>query len=319
MRRAVSLSVLLALAASLPACGGAHDPVSVLFTIAESECEEALERCGHAQETRGIVAEAFAPGPEELGHETGDRLLYADFPAPSGGLAILEIHQPRAGLAEVRYREVFRGEVSFRGAVISQDVQLVFGEGDEPMLHGTFEFTAVDTERGTTRRIHTGQVLPAAPERGTPAFPSVPTPRPPGPSPTDPSPTEPSPTEPDPSRPSPRGPDVSVVVVDTRSGCGDPTPETSGCEDSSSSGGGCDSGDSGGCEGDSFDGGGCDTSSSSGCEADSLDAGGCDNCTAQRPAPATRTLHAIWRLLWPMLLVGGLNRRMRHRLARVSH
>lgn len=106
-----------------------------------------------------------------------------------------------------------------------------------------------------------------------------------------------------------------MVVVETASGCSDPTPESSGCDDSSSSGGGCDApSSSSGCEADSFDAGGCDSASSSGCEADSFDAGGCDNCSAQGPAPKVRLLHAIFRMLWPMLLVGAVNRRMRHRL-----
>lgn len=311
--------VALALATTLSACGGAHDPVTVFFALAEAECQEELEACGTSRQTQGIVAEAFLPDPDELGHETGDRLLYADFPAPQDGLAIIEILQPRAGPAEVRYREVFRGALAFRGLVVSQDVQLIFGEGDEPLLHGTFEFTVTDPERGATRRVHSGQVLPAEPDRGLPSYPSVPNPRPPGPTgPTEPAePTEPTETEspPDPNQPRPHRPDVSVVVVDTASGCDDPTPEPSGCDSpGTGGGGGCDSGASSGCEGDSFDGGGCDSSASSGCEADSLDAGGCDSCSAQRVPRSAQTLNAIWRLLWPVLLVGGLNRRMRRQL-----
>lgn len=293
------------------ACGGKNDPVTVAFTIADTECQEEIEACGIDEQTQGIVAEAFDPAAGELAEDTGDRVLYADFPAPGGGLAILEISQPEVGPARVRYREVFRGEVSFAGEIIEQDVALVFGEESEPMLHGQFEFTAVDTDRNTRRRIHSGRVLGVGETIAPPVGGGVHVPRP-----TEVPPVQSSTPTParDPSPRPDRDVDVAVVVVESAHGCSEALDDNSGCEDSSSSsGGGCDSGSSGGgCEADGLDSGGCDSASSSGCEADSFDTGGCDNCSAGPRPPRRSVWGAIWRLFWPVLLVGAANRRMRH-------
>ena len=307
--------LLLWLASAIIACGGQHDPVSVSFSIAESECQEELEICGVSQHTQGIVAEAFEPNPGETSEATGDRVLYADFPAPKGGLAILEISQPPSGLAKVRYREVFRGEISFQGEIISQDVQLSSGEDGAPMLYGSFEFTAVDLQRDTTRRVHSGRIMGLGSSLD-PARPWVRSPPPSTVPPVEPE-TPRNDENPDPETPRPGGPDVSVVVVETAHGCSDPAPESSGCGDPTpSSGGGCDSGgSSSGCEADSFDASGCDGGGSSGCEADSFDASGCDSCSVRRPNPNVNLLHAVWRLFWPILLVGGINRRTRRKLS----
>lgn len=315
LRSVLRAHLAMTMASLLLACGGPHEPVTVSFSIAEIECQEELGACGIEQHTRGIVAESFEPGPDELSEESGERILYADFPAPKEGLAIIEISQPRSGVAKVRYREVYRGEVSFAGAITSQDVELAFGDDGAPMLYGRFEFTATDVERGTTRRVHSGRVLAVA------SSPDSVGPRVPGPSPTRvPAPAPEVPEEKDVPIQSvsfPRGSEVSVVVVETAHGCSDPAPETSGCEDPTpSSGGGCSSDTAAsGCEADSFDSSGCDDASSAGCEADSFDAGGCDNCSANRPTQRLNLVHAIWRLFWPVLLVGGLNRWTRRRLS----
>lgn len=132
---------------------------------------------------------------------------------------------------------------------------------------------------------------------------------------------------------------AGVIIIDDGGGCGgsepppdDPYASDSGCEgdtttddpydDGSSSGcegdtGTDDGSSSGGCEGDTTDSG---SASSGGCEGDSGDtvSSGSSSCEGDgyesySKAKSRRAANSMWRLAWPIVLVGAINRGLRFR------
>lgn len=289
-RPALALAFLLLL---LVGCGGAS-PVQLELDLADGPCAEA--GCRTRLAVSALVVPADDPGPDELARVDGEEVIVADFATPWGSHAFLEL----AGEGEdarVRYRELVDGAPVFEGRAESLHLRLERLGG--VLTAGRFDFELVD---GEDRRVVTEGRIGQPRNTGPSGGPS-PSPRPrPAPTPA-PRPT-PAPS-PDP------GPWVPDPELEVDPGC-DPPPDTApdgGCDDGDS--GGCDApeSDSGGCEGDTADGG---------CDADAS-AGGCD-CEGDT-AVATgrrrgRAVAGLWRLGWPIALVGVLNRRSRRRAAR---
>ncbi len=281
----------------LAGCGGAS-PVRLELDLADGPCADV--RCRTRLAVTALVVPADDPGPDELARVDGEEVIVADFGTPWGSHAFLEL----AGEGEdarVRYRELVDGAPVFEGEAESLNLRLERPGG--VLTAGRFDFELVD---GEDRRVVTegriGQPRTAGPVSGGPS--PSPRPRPtPAPAPT------PTPTPAPSPAPGPWAPDPDLSVDP---GC-DPPPDTA--DD-----GGCDGGDSGGCDAPESDGGGCEgDTADGGCDADSS-AGGCD-CEGDTALAASgrrrgRAASGLWRLGWPIALVGVVNRRSRRRAAR---
>ena len=316
MRRFAPSSVLFAAAAACTT--QAAEPVRVDLELSGLACEREAG-CGRRVGTQGVVARVADLAMDGEPAAPGALVLYADFPLGGGALAMLRIVTHPQAPTVIRYREAIGGSVVFDGTVTDVDVAL---EGP-PTFHarGHFSFTATDGPE--VRKIENGRVTTSVPVDRAPSSP---------PSTVEPTTVvvlpPPVPSEPNPPRPPDRpSPDVSR---DDSGGCGqsepwEPDPPD---PDDGDTGSGCDEyeptdpspsdpalSDSG-CEGDTIDsdpspdyasGGGCDGDSGSSdaavnsCEGDTVDA-------APRPRSRSRALAGMWRLGWPMLLVGGINR-----------
>ncbi|MBI2377871.1 MAG: hypothetical protein HYV07_27965 [Deltaproteobacteria bacterium] len=243
-------------------------------------------------ETDGAARRVSALSFED---EFGATHLYADFPGPAGR-AVLEI-VPELGAPGssrehlVEYQEVSNGRIEFDGTILSQSVLLV-ALGSSVDLVGTFSFVAED---GQARREVRGSIDAPAQSDAARVDGHVRIAVPP----------------PDPC---PHG----CVLVPAPS----PSPEDSGCEGDSASDTGCegDTTSDSGCEGDTASDSGCegDTASDSGCEGGS-DSGceGADSCDAM-PRAATRSARSLFRLSWPLILVGIFNRVLARSLSRAQ-
>ncbi|MEO1335258.1 MAG: hypothetical protein AAFV29_06425 [Myxococcota bacterium] len=289
--------------------------------------------------------------PESDGFsEDGGRTLYAEARTSSATTVLLEVAFSGNRATRVRFREIQRSQVVYRGLVVRQNFR-------RTASGWAFELDTEDARRlGVDGPppivVRQGQIVLLGPpdrERAASANGSVeiqggcggeididgrPIPPPPI-DPVDPV-DPPPPVDGTPIIESEgcSGDPVEDPIEDDSGGCSgddadDPDSDASGCagEDSSGCSGddaesdtGCE-GDSsgedggGGCGGDSADGGG-------GCGGDDVDAGGCDSCEGSGATAGglwtARATRGTFRLMWPVGLVAWVNRRMRRKASRRS-
>ncbi len=337
-------------ALGLAALAGCHDTrqVNVDMVLFRGACADA--RCADVVRGSGVIFES--DGDDRGG--SGSR-LYAEAVTSSRSTVLLELAYRGADVWNVRFREIQRGRVAYRGRIERRSFDPVLA-GDGRLTGWTFEVDTVDArtegDPSPPIRIRSGRIEilgrpsmeDVARDNGTVEIqggcggvidlgPYVPPddfddPIDPGPAP---DPDPPPPPDPNPD------PDPPIFDDDDASGCsGDTIEEDSGggCagdepSDDESTGCGGDEYDeddeSTGCGGDEYDedddSTGCsgeDDSESTGCAGDDTDAdsdSGCEGDEAVGSIALWRATRGTFRLAWPMGLVAWVNRRMRRRRA----
>lgn len=283
LRPTVLLSLMFISSRAFAAAPDSHD-VYVSFDLHTTDCLNEMQ----------CPAEHLTGDGVAIRSAQGGSTLFAELRTDHDSRAVLSVvYQP--GRADIRYTEVVDSMPSFTG-MISDGAFYAPAANDYWNEDGNFAFRAIDGME--VRIIENGVITPKQPD----------------------------------VRPTHEGPycesgcnaQGGVVVVVEDSGCGGDTTTTtdesdSGCEgdttDSSSSSSSDDSSSSssGGCEGDSSDSssmssGGCDDSSSSSMSSSS---GGCEGDGASMYSKRAST--SMFRLAWPVVLVGFVNRGVRAR------